>query len=123
MTFLTPTSKKTLSSIFLFFDQSLCLDYGWLLLPSDLVIRSHEVKQEGYEVTHNGKCITVFSAPNYWYVGVWPVGVATEGCGFCINWPSVICSDQMGNKGAFITLTKDLTPNFTSFSAVVSSQL
>ena len=29
-------------------------------------------------------------------------------------------SDQMGNKGAFITLTKDLTPSFTSFSAVVS---
>ena len=33
---------------------------------SDLVIRSHEVKQEGYEVAHRGKCITVFSAPNYW---------------------------------------------------------
>ena len=35
--------------------------------PSDLVIRSHEVKQDGYEVAHDGKCITVFSAPNYWY--------------------------------------------------------
>ena len=32
----------------------------------DFIIRSHEVKPEGYEVTHNGKCITVFSAPNYW---------------------------------------------------------
>lgn len=31
------------------------------------IVRSHEVKAEGYEVTHSGKCITVFSAPNYWY--------------------------------------------------------
>ncbi len=30
-----------------------------------LVIRSHEVKDEGYLVEHHGKCITVFSAPNY----------------------------------------------------------
>ncbi|KAK6060510.1 GroES-like protein, partial [Cooperia oncophora] len=57
------------------------------------VVRSHEVKPEGYEVHHNGKCITVFSAPNY--------------------------CDQMGNKGAFITITGDnLTPKFTTFEAV-----
>jgi len=58
----------------------------------DYVIRSHEVKPEGYEVAHDGKCITVFSAPNY--------------------------CDQMGNKGAYITLRPDLKPKFTSFEAV-----
>jgi len=59
----------------------------------DYIIRSHEVKDEGYEVTHDGKCITVFSAPNY--------------------------CDTMGNKGAFITmLGKDLKPNFTTYEAV-----
>ncbi|ORM39444.1 Serine/threonine-protein phosphatase 5 [Babesia sp. Xinjiang] len=59
----------------------------------ELVIRSHEVKQEGYEVDHHGQIITIFSAPNY--------------------------CDQMGNKGAFIRLNgKDCTFTFTQFDAV-----
>ncbi|XP_041005270.1 serine/threonine-protein phosphatase 5 isoform X3 [Juglans microcarpa x Juglans regia] len=59
----------------------------------DLVVRSHEVKDEGYEVEHDGKLITVFSAPNY--------------------------CDQMGNKGAFIRFeAPDLKPNIATFSAV-----
>jgi serine/threonine-protein phosphatase 5 len=33
----------------------------------NLLVRSHEVKDEGYVVEHDGKCITIFSAPNYWY--------------------------------------------------------
>uniref|UniRef100_A0A9J8CAI4 Serine/threonine-protein phosphatase n=1 Tax=Cyprinus carpio carpio TaxID=630221 RepID=A0A9J8CAI4_CYPCA len=57
------------------------------------IVRSHEVKAEGYEVTHSGKCITVFSAPNY--------------------------CDQMGNKGAYIHLRgSDLKPEFHQFTAV-----
>lgn len=32
----------------------------------DYIIRSHEVKHFGHQIDHNGKCITVFSAPNYW---------------------------------------------------------
>jgi len=58
----------------------------------ELLVRSHEVKQEGYEVTHGGKCITVFSAPNY--------------------------VDQMGNKAAYITFEHDMKPKFTQFEAV-----
>lgn len=57
-----------------------------------LVVRSHEVMEEGYSLHHDGKCITVFSAPNY--------------------------CDQMGNKGAFICFSDDLEPRFVQFTAV-----
>eukprot|EP00878_Enallax_costatus_P012985 GHUV01013567.1.p1 GENE.GHUV01013567.1~~GHUV01013567.1.p1 ORF type:complete len:397 (+),score=89.50 GHUV01013567.1:417-1607(+) len=59
----------------------------------ELVVRSHEVKEEGYEVIHDGRLVTVFSAPNY--------------------------CDQMGNKGAFVRFNgKDMVPHFTTFEAV-----
>lgn len=59
----------------------------------DLIVRSHEVKDEGYEIEHDGKLITVFSAPNY--------------------------CDQMGNKGAFIRFTApEMKPDIVTFSAV-----
>eukprot|EP00246_Nothoceros_aenigmaticus_P000688 TRINITY_DN10928_c0_g2_i1.p1 TRINITY_DN10928_c0_g2~~TRINITY_DN10928_c0_g2_i1.p1 ORF type:complete len:483 (+),score=75.78 TRINITY_DN10928_c0_g2_i1:96-1544(+) len=59
----------------------------------DLVVRSHEVKEEGYFEDHGGKLITVFSAPNY--------------------------CDQMGNKGAFIKfVAPNLKPQYTTFHAV-----
>ncbi|CAO4382478.1 unnamed protein product [Caenorhabditis nigoni] len=64
----------------------------------EYVVRSHEVKPEGYEMHHNGQCYTVFSAPNY--------------------------CDQMNNKGAFITITGDhLSPRFTPFDAVPHPKL
>ena len=30
----------------------------------DMIVRSHEVKDEGYLVEHDGRLVTVFSAPN-----------------------------------------------------------
>eukprot|EP01103_Thecamoeba_quadrilineata_P001673 TRINITY_DN11520_c0_g1_i1.p1 TRINITY_DN11520_c0_g1~~TRINITY_DN11520_c0_g1_i1.p1 ORF type:complete len:211 (+),score=36.43 TRINITY_DN11520_c0_g1_i1:73-633(+) len=58
----------------------------------ELLVRSHEMKDNGYHVEHDGKCITIFSAPNY--------------------------CDQMGNKGAFIKFKSDMVPHFTTFGAV-----
>jgi len=57
-----------------------------------LLVRSHEVKDEGYLVEHGGKTITVFSAPNY--------------------------CDSMGNKGAFIHFEEGCEPKFTQYEAV-----
>eukprot|EP00483_Globobulimina_turgida_P013333 UN13357 len=57
----------------------------------ELVVRSHEVQEAGYKVLHDGKLITIFSAPNY--------------------------VDQMGNKGAFIRMDRTCVPKFTQFEA------
>ena len=32
-----------------------------------LVCRAHQLNMEGYSYSHNKKCVTVFSAPNYCY--------------------------------------------------------
>ena len=45
-----------------------------IVLASSFLV---QVKDQGYEVCHNGDCITVFSAPNY--------------------------CDQMGNKGELMS--------------------
>ncbi|KAJ5077901.1 serine/threonine-protein phosphatase 5 [Anaeramoeba ignava] len=57
-----------------------------------LIIRSHEVKMGGYEVTHNDKLITVFSAPNY--------------------------GDNMNNFGSYINFRSDLKVDIKQFQAV-----
>ncbi|KAF8894057.1 phosphoprotein phosphatase [Infundibulicybe gibba] len=49
------------------------------------IIRSHEVRQDGYQVEHDGLCTTVFSAPNY--------------------------VDQAGNKGAYIRIDSSGHPH------------
>ncbi|KAJ9622383.1 Palmitoyl-protein thioesterase 1 [Taxawa tesnikishii (nom. ined.)] len=58
----------------------------------EAIIRSHEVRMEGYEVEHDGKCITVFSAPKY--------------------------CDSTENKGAYINIESDLKLQFHKFDAV-----
>lgn len=60
----------------------------------DVVVRSHEVKDNGYEEEANGRVVTVFSAPNY--------------------------CDQMGNKGAIMKFRgSDMRRRFVTFTAVV----
>jgi serine/threonine-protein phosphatase 5 len=59
-----------------------------------ILVRSHEVKNEGYEEEADGRVITIFSAPNY--------------------------CDQMGNKGALIRFRGDeMKPKYVQYTAVV----
>ncbi|KAJ1329230.1 serine/threonine-protein phosphatase 5 [Microdochium nivale] len=58
----------------------------------DAIIRSHEVRMDGYEEEHDGKCITVFSAPKY--------------------------CDQTENRGAYINVSPSYKLSFHQFDAV-----
>jgi serine/threonine-protein phosphatase 5 len=58
------------------------------IISKDLIVRSHEMKDQGYEEEADGKVITIFSAPNY--------------------------CDQMKNKGAFIRFKgNNMKPKYT----------
>mmetsp|Transcript_2339 Transcript_2339/g.3329 ORF Transcript_2339/g.3329 Transcript_2339/m.3329 type:complete len:807 (+) Transcript_2339:30-2450(+) len=46
------------------FGPDACLDF-LTVAKCDLLVRSHEYKDQGYDLSHDGKCLTVFSASSY----------------------------------------------------------
>ncbi|XP_055856872.1 serine/threonine-protein phosphatase rdgC isoform X1 [Episyrphus balteatus] len=58
------------------------------------LVRSHECKPDGHELTHSGKVITIFSASNYYAIG--------------------------SNKGAYLKLNPQLDTHFVQYTAAAS---
>lgn len=77
----------------------------------DAIIRSHEVRMEGYEEEHGGKCITgnlILAAVQF---------------GKCINSDFLVFSapkycDQTENRGAYINIGPEYKLEFNQFDAV-----
>ncbi len=65
----------------------------------DLLVRSHEMVREGVEYSQNGKCVTVFSASNYYG------------------------AHHISNKGGYLHVMPDLSVVSHSFTAQIPSKL
>jgi serine/threonine-protein phosphatase 5 len=73
------------------------------------MIRSHVWQKEGYKVEHYGKCITIFSAPDYMYDKIFFIILILS-----LNF---LFRRGVSSKAAFINFKSDLTFTFEQFES------
>jgi len=91
-----------------------------------MVIRSHEVKENGYEVEANGRLITVFRCapdrtspqPPSSHIASYPAMIRSSNGRLITVFSAPNYCDQMGNKAAVITFNAQMEHHFTTFEAV-----
>ena len=75
----------------------------------EAIIRSHEVRMEGYEEEHNGKCITGMMSKTMIFHCVLTISTVFSAPRYC---------DSTENKGAYINIGPDYKLDFHKFDAV-----
>ncbi|KAF3511154.1 hypothetical protein F2Q69_00000799 [Brassica cretica] len=90
----------------------------------DLLVRSHELKDKGYEISHNGKLITVFSAPNYCdrigggYLFGLPIGFVGDSVGATLGSGAAFLLGRTIGKPFVVAKLKDY-PQFQSVALAI----
>lgn len=82
----------------------------------EAVIRSHEVRMDGYEVQHDGKCITGSSSRIDWLVNLYAMVKLT--CALFLVFSAPRYCDSTENRGAYINIGPDYKLRYEQFDAV-----
>lgn len=74
-----------------------------------MIIRSHVWEPTGYKIEHDGKCVTIFSAPNYTYLY------------FGLSYSSLFQFSGVSSPAAVMNIDDELKIEYKQFKASVQT--